>query len=84
MAHLQDELAAAHSSAANTEQQLAAARQLLLARSAQVGAAAGLEGQLEEAAAQLGSYKAKLEVAEQEVGVRLQGGMMHQGLAAVF
>jgi hypothetical protein len=64
---LEAELATAERAAADAQQQLSAARQLLLARASQLGSAEGLQGQLEEAAAQLGSYKAKLEAAEQEV-----------------
>jgi peptidoglycan hydrolase CwlO-like protein len=64
---LEAELATAQRAAEDAQQQLSAARQLLLARASQLGSAEGLQGQLEEAAAQLGSYKAKLEAAEQEV-----------------
>lgn len=64
---LEAELSTAQGAAADAAQQLSAARQLLLARASQLGSAEGLQGQLEEAAAQLGSYKAKLEAAEQEV-----------------
>jgi hypothetical protein len=64
---LEVELTTAQTAAADAQQQLSAARQLLLSRASQLGSAEGLQGQLEEAAAQLGAYKAKLEAAEQEV-----------------
>lgn len=64
---LQHDLEAAQAAASKAESQLNHTRNLLVQRSAEVGSAQGLSAQLEEAQAQLGTYKAKLVAAEDEV-----------------
>lgn len=64
---MQDQLEAAQGVAADAEAQLSRSRALVIQRSAEAGAAAGCAAQLEEAHAQLRTYKAKLAATEQEV-----------------